>query len=94
MDCIVGMYLQLKVWEEYAAKLEEKYVALMTEREMLQRELASVGNILDDGTDPEIHGMLHACCEVMSTDLLCLVCVVTVDGWCERLSTNLVHACC
>ena len=73
------MYLQLKVWEEYAAKLEEKYVALMTERELLQRELASVGNILDDGTDPEIHGTLPASCEVMSTDFLCLVCVV-VDG--------------
>ena len=48
--------MQLKAWEEYTLKLEEKYVALMTEHESFQRELASVRGILDDGTDPEIHG--------------------------------------
>lgn len=51
-----GMWVQLKAWEEYTLKLEEKYVALMTEHESFQRELASVRGILDDGTDPEIHG--------------------------------------
>ncbi len=48
--------LQLKAWEEYTSKLEEKYVALMTEHESFQRELAAVRGILDDGTDPDIHG--------------------------------------
>ena len=48
--------MQLKAWEEYTSKLEEKYVALMTEHESFQRELAAVRGILDDGTDPDIHG--------------------------------------
>ena len=48
--------LRLKAWEEYTSKLEEKYVALMTEHESFQRELAAVRGILDDGTDPDIHG--------------------------------------
>ena len=48
--------MQLKAWEEYTSKLEEKYVALMTEHEAFQRELAAVRGILDDGTDAEIHG--------------------------------------
>ena len=46
----------MKAWEEYTSKLEEKYVALMTEHEAFQRELAAVRGILDDGTDPDIHG--------------------------------------
>lgn len=56
--------VQLKAWEEYTFKLEEKYVALMTEHEIFQREheafqreMASVRGILDDGTDAEIHGI-------------------------------------
>lgn len=56
-----GVYVQLKAWEEYTLKLEEKYVALMTEHESFQRELASVRGILDDGTDPEIHGNRDIC---------------------------------
>ena len=51
--------LQLKAWEEYTSKLEEKYVALMTEHESFQRELTAVRGILDDGTDPDIHGTAH-----------------------------------
>ena len=55
--------MQLKAWEEYTSKLEEKYVALMTEHESFQRELAAVRGILDDGTDPDIHGTtLHPLC--------------------------------
>ena len=54
----VVMCAQLKAWEEYTSKLEEKYVALMTEHEAFQRELAAVRGILDDGTDAEIHGKL------------------------------------
>ncbi|DBA67096.1 TPA: hypothetical protein ACH3X2_001422 [Trebouxia sp. C0005] len=50
-------HVQLKAWEEYTSKLEEKYVALMTEHESFQRELAAVRGILDDGTDPQIHEM-------------------------------------
>ena len=53
--CICGC-VQLKAWEEYTSKLEEKYVALMTEHEAFQRELAAVRGILDDGTDAQIHG--------------------------------------
>ena len=54
----VCVWVQLKAWEEYTSKLEEKYVALMTEHEAFQRELASVRGILDDGTDAQIHGAL------------------------------------
>ena len=49
-------FVQLKAWEEYTSKLEEKYVALMTEHEAFQRELAAVRGILDDGSDAQIHG--------------------------------------
>lgn len=52
----VWLCVQLKAWEEYTSKLEEKYVALMTEHEAFQRELAAVRGILDDGTDAQIHG--------------------------------------
>ena len=52
----VCVCVQLKAWEEYTSKLEEKYVALMTEHEAFQRELAAVRGILDDGTDAQIHG--------------------------------------
>lgn len=52
----VCVCVQLKAWEEYTSKLEEKYVALMAEHEAFQRELASVRGILDDGTDAQIHG--------------------------------------
>ena len=52
--------MQLKAWEEYTSKLEEKYVALMTEHEAFQRELAAVRGILDDGTDAQIHGTHHS----------------------------------
>lgn len=55
LTCL-GVWVQLKAWEEYTFKLEEKYVALMTEHETFQRELAAVRGILDDGTDPDIHG--------------------------------------
>ena len=73
------MLVQLKAWEEYTLKLEEKYVALMTEHESFQRELASVRGILDDGTDPDIHGTsllfltahpglgLRQCCRLCSS---------------------------
>ena len=60
------LWVQLKAWEEYTLKLEEKYVALMTEHESFQRELASVRGILDDGTDPEIHGQHCALLCIMS----------------------------
>ncbi len=51
------MWVQLKAWEEYTSKLEEKYVALMIEHESFQRELAAVRGI---GSDPVIHGTLRA----------------------------------
>lgn len=86
--------MQLKAWEEYTLKLEEKYVALMTEHESFQRELASVRGILDDGTDPEIHGgmlplprrplCLHA---AVHTDLAAgLAGVAMCDAGCNQLS--------
>ncbi|KAL3154153.1 hypothetical protein ABBQ32_013677 [Trebouxia sp. C0010 RCD-2024] len=57
-------HVQLKAWGEYTSKLEEKYVALMTEHEAFQRELAAVRGILDDGTDAQIHEMYEHASQV------------------------------
>ena len=74
--------MQLKAWEEYTSKLEEKYVALMTEHEAFQRELAAVRGILDDGTDAQIHGT-----DCLIPSLFCLS-IAVLASTCMR-----AHAC-
>ena len=58
-DCCNAWHLQLEAWEAYARKLEEQVQDLVTHNEAMQRELTEVHSLLDDGTDPEVHG---ECC--------------------------------